>query len=168
MALALRVAVKRSFPSAAAARCTRRFATSADSAAGTAVPSDAEVAEAWEERKPPKKFVRYDAMDPFNFDSQLTEDEVMIRDGVRDFCQDSLLPRVQEGFRDEEFDRTMVSSRRQGAALSRSAPRLPVADRCARVAVPGDGPDGHARLHDHGLRLPRHLLRGLRPHRARG
>ena len=56
-------------------------------------------------------------MDPFNIDSQLTEDEVMIRDGVRDFCQDSLLPRVQEGFRDEEFDRTMVSSRRQGAAL---------------------------------------------------
>ena len=118
MALALRVAAKRTLPSAAAARCARRFATSSDSAAGTAVPSDAEVAEAWEERKPPKKFVRYDAMDPFNFDSQLTEDEVMIRDGVRDFCQDSLLPRVQEGFRDEEFDRTMVSSRRQGALVS--------------------------------------------------
>ena len=42
----------------------------------------------------------------------------MIRDGVRDFCQNSLLPRVQEGFRDEEFDRTMVSSRRQGALVS--------------------------------------------------
>ena len=82
------------------------------------MPSDAEVAEAWEERKPPKKFVRYDAMDPFNFDSQLTDDEIMIRDGVRDFCQNSLLPRVQEGFRDEEFDRTMVSSRRQGALVS--------------------------------------------------
>ena len=118
MALALRVAAKRTLPSAAAARCARRFATSSDSAAGTAVPSDAEVAEAWEERKPPKKFVRYDAMDPFNFDSQLTDDEIMIRDGVRDFCQNSLLPRVQEGFRDEEFDRTMVSSRRQGALVS--------------------------------------------------
>ncbi len=36
--------------------------------------------------------------DPFDLESQLTEDERMIRDAARAFAQGELLPRVQEAY----------------------------------------------------------------------
>ncbi len=39
--------------------------------------------------------------DPFNLESQLTEDERMIRDAAHGFAQDELQPRVQEAYRNE-------------------------------------------------------------------
>ncbi len=39
--------------------------------------------------------------DPFNLESQLTEDERMIRDAAHAFAQGELQPRVQQAFRDE-------------------------------------------------------------------
>jgi len=39
--------------------------------------------------------------DPFNLESQLTEDERMIRDAAHGFAQSELQPRVQEAFRSE-------------------------------------------------------------------
>ena len=42
--------------------------------------------------------------DPLLLDSQLTEEERMIRDTARDFAQNKLLPRVIEAFREEKTD----------------------------------------------------------------
>jgi len=42
--------------------------------------------------------------DPFDLDSQLNEDERMVRDSVRDFCNDVLMPGVTEANRNETFD----------------------------------------------------------------
>ncbi|WP_341704221.1 acyl-CoA dehydrogenase [Ferrovibrio sp.] len=42
--------------------------------------------------------------DPFNLDAELTEDERLIRDTARDYCQNKLLPRVKEAFREEKTD----------------------------------------------------------------
>jgi glutaryl-CoA dehydrogenase len=42
--------------------------------------------------------------DPFLLDSQLTDDERMIRDAAAAYCQDKLQPRVIEAFRKEQTD----------------------------------------------------------------
>jgi glutaryl-CoA dehydrogenase len=47
--------------------------------------------------------------DPLLLDDVLTEDERMIRDTARDFCQEKLLPRVQEAFRKEHFHREIMN-----------------------------------------------------------
>jgi glutaryl-CoA dehydrogenase len=47
--------------------------------------------------------------DPLLLDEVLTEDERMIRDTARDFCQEKLLPRVQEAFRKEHFHREIMT-----------------------------------------------------------
>ena len=39
--------------------------------------------------------------DPLLLESQLTDDERMVRDAARAYCQDKLAPRVKEGFRNE-------------------------------------------------------------------
>jgi glutaryl-CoA dehydrogenase len=43
--------------------------------------------------------------DPLLVDLQLTDEERMVRDLARDYCQDKLMPRVLEAFRHEVFDR---------------------------------------------------------------
>lgn len=47
--------------------------------------------------------------DPFDLDSQLHEDERMVRDSVRDFCDDVLMPGVIEANRNETFDPELMS-----------------------------------------------------------
>jgi glutaryl-CoA dehydrogenase len=47
--------------------------------------------------------------DPFLLDEQLTEDERMVRDSARAYCQDKLMPRVQQAFRHEKFDREIMN-----------------------------------------------------------
>jgi glutaryl-CoA dehydrogenase len=47
--------------------------------------------------------------DPFLFDDQLTEDERMVRDSARAYCQEKLLPRVTEAHRHERFDRAIFN-----------------------------------------------------------
>jgi glutaryl-CoA dehydrogenase len=42
--------------------------------------------------------------DPFGLESQLTEDQRMVRDTARQYAQDKLLPRVREAFRSEQDD----------------------------------------------------------------
>ncbi|MGB3741739.1 acyl-CoA dehydrogenase [Castellaniella sp.] len=43
-------------------------------------------------------------LDPLLLDQQLTDTERMVRDAARAYCQDQLLPRVQEAFRHEKAD----------------------------------------------------------------
>nr|WP_174237355.1 acyl-CoA dehydrogenase [Azospirillum griseum] len=47
--------------------------------------------------------------DPFLLDAQLTEDEKLVRDSARAYCQDKLQPRVISAFREERFDRDIMS-----------------------------------------------------------
>ena len=47
--------------------------------------------------------------DPFLLDDQLTEDERMVRDSARAYCQDKLMPRVLEATRKEKFDREIMN-----------------------------------------------------------
>jgi glutaryl-CoA dehydrogenase len=46
--------------------------------------------------------------DPFLFNDQLTDEERMIRDAARRFCQDKLMPRILEANRTEAFDRAIM------------------------------------------------------------
>lgn len=55
----------------------------------------------------PTQTYRWD--DPFDLDGRLTSDERMIRDAARSYARDRLLPRVVEAFRDEVFDRTIMT-----------------------------------------------------------
>ena len=47
----------------------------------------------------------FDWADPLLLDDQLTSEERMMRDSVREYAQDKLMARVQQSFRDETFDR---------------------------------------------------------------
>ncbi|MGH1453707.1 MAG: acyl-CoA dehydrogenase [Paracoccaceae bacterium] len=46
----------------------------------------------------------FDWQDPFRLDEQLNEDERMIRDSARAYCQEKLQPRVLEAFAEEKTD----------------------------------------------------------------
>lgn len=52
---------------------------------------------------------RFDWQDPFFLDGQLGEEERLIRDAARDYCQARLMPRVLEANRCEQFDRTIMN-----------------------------------------------------------
>ncbi len=61
---------------------------------------------------PQKQFAaktRFDWSDPFLLDEQLTEDERLLRDSARDYCQDKLMPRVLEANRHERFERNIFN-----------------------------------------------------------
>src|SRR5690606_15363682 len=51
----------------------------------------------------------YDWADPLLLDAELSDEERMVRDSVRDYCAGKLMPRVREGFRHETFDRAIMS-----------------------------------------------------------
>ena len=46
--------------------------------------------------------------DPFMLSDQLTDEERMIRDTARKYCQDKLMPRILEANRNETFDRAIM------------------------------------------------------------
>ena len=54
----------------------------------------------------PRNF-RWD--DPLKLDEQLSEDERMVRDTARDYCQGRLMPRVLMAFRHERFEREIMT-----------------------------------------------------------
>ncbi|MEG2999191.1 MAG: acyl-CoA dehydrogenase [Comamonas sp.] len=60
--------------------------------------------------------------DPFHLDEQLTEDERMIRDAARSYCQDKLKPRVQSMFRNESVDTSIF---REMGELGLLGPTIP-------------------------------------------
>ena len=47
--------------------------------------------------------------DPLLFDDQLTEEERMVRDSARAYCQEKLMPRVLQAHRHEKFDREIFN-----------------------------------------------------------
>lgn len=56
-----------------------------------------------------KAFVKYNWEDPLNLEKLLTEDEIFVRDAARSYCQERLLPRVIDAYRNEKFDREIMS-----------------------------------------------------------
>eukprot|EP00343_Euplotes_focardii_P007721 CAMPEP_0205819612 /NCGR_PEP_ID=MMETSP0206-20130828/2060_1 /ASSEMBLY_ACC=CAM_ASM_000279 /TAXON_ID=36767 /ORGANISM="Euplotes focardii, Strain TN1" /LENGTH=59 /DNA_ID=CAMNT_0053113411 /DNA_START=90 /DNA_END=266 /DNA_ORIENTATION=+ len=49
-------------------------------------------------------FAQFDYKDALNVESQLTEDEVMIRDMANSYAQQELMPRILTDNRNEDFD----------------------------------------------------------------
>ena len=60
--------------------------------------------------------------DPLLLDSQLSEDERMVRDAARSYCQDRLLPRVVAAFRNEGADPAIF---REMGSLGLLGPTIP-------------------------------------------
>ncbi len=50
----------------------------------------------------------FDWTDPFLLEQELSEDERMVRDNARRFCQAKLSPRARDDFRHERFDRGVM------------------------------------------------------------
>jgi glutaryl-CoA dehydrogenase len=50
----------------------------------------------------------FDWADPLLLDQELSEDERMVRDSARRFCEAELRPRVRDDFRHERFDRSLM------------------------------------------------------------
>lgn len=48
--------------------------------------------------------VQFDWTDAFNLESQLTEEEILMRDQVKSYCQQKLMPRILEANRHEQPD----------------------------------------------------------------
>ncbi|CAH0562161.1 unnamed protein product [Brassicogethes aeneus] len=55
--------------------------------------------------------------DPLNLESQLTEEEISVRNSFRSYCQEKLLPRVIRANRDEVFHKEIMSEIGQLGAL---------------------------------------------------
>jgi glutaryl-CoA dehydrogenase len=53
--------------------------------------------------------VSFDWQDPMFLEQQLSDEERMIRDAARDYCQDQLMPRIKLANRNESFDREIMN-----------------------------------------------------------
>jgi glutaryl-CoA dehydrogenase len=60
--------------------------------------------------------------DPFLLDAQLSEDEKLIRDSAHAYCQEKLQPRVISAFREERFDREIMSEMGEMGLLGPTIP----------------------------------------------
>jgi glutaryl-CoA dehydrogenase len=53
---------------------------------------------------------QFDWADPLSLQQLLTDEERMVRDHARRFCEEQLVPRVRDDFRHERFDRAIVNA----------------------------------------------------------
>src|SRR5215468_10485447 len=60
-------------------------------------------------RPAPTAKAEFDWQDPLLLDDQLSEEERLIQDSTRQYCQDKLMPRILEANRHERFDRAIIS-----------------------------------------------------------
>ncbi|KAI9308396.1 glutaryl-CoA dehydrogenase [Cunninghamella echinulata] len=54
-------------------------------------------------------FVKYNWQDPLDLDSQLTEEEKLVRDAAHTYCQENLQPRVTDAYLNEKFDKNIMA-----------------------------------------------------------
>jgi glutaryl-CoA dehydrogenase len=64
----------------------------------------------------------FDWADPFLLEEQLSEEERLIRDAARDFCQSRLMPGIVEANRHERFDRSILSEMGELGFLGSTVP----------------------------------------------
>ena len=62
--------------------------------------------------------------DPFLLNDQLTDEERMVRDTARKYCQDKLMPRILEANRNETFDRTIMDEMGSLGLLGSTIPEV--------------------------------------------
>ncbi|MBS0470794.1 MAG: acyl-CoA dehydrogenase [Proteobacteria bacterium] len=74
--------------------------------------------------KPSSKLDRnpFDWADPLLLDQELSAEERMVRDSAREYCQDKLLSRVKLGFRNETFDRAIMTEMGELGLLGSTLP----------------------------------------------
>jgi glutaryl-CoA dehydrogenase len=60
--------------------------------------------------------------DPLNLDAMLTEEERMVQETARTYCQEKLLPRVTSAFLEERFDREIMSEMGELGLLGSTLP----------------------------------------------
>jgi glutaryl-CoA dehydrogenase len=68
-----------------------------------------EVDPALDRTPPPHTDAPFSWADPLLLEEMLSEDERMVRDSARDYCQEKLFPRVLDANRREHFDREIMS-----------------------------------------------------------
>ena len=82
-----------------------------------------QTAQTRERRPPPQaKDAVFNWEDPLDLESELTEEERMVRDTARGYAQDKLFPRVLLDNREERFDRSIIS---EMGALGLLGPTIP-------------------------------------------
>merc|ERR1712046_345327 len=69
------------------------------------VPAVAAIAQ----RRLASTYTSFDWTDALNLESKLTEEERMVRDTAKDFCQEQLFPGIIDAARKEDFDREIMS-----------------------------------------------------------
>ncbi len=69
-----------------------------------------------------KAAAEFDWADPLGLESQLAEEERMIRDSIRAYCQEKLMPRVLTAFREERFDREIFNEMGELGLLAVTTP----------------------------------------------
>src|SRR5829696_216622 len=75
-----------------------------------------------EKKKSPLTEAAFDWQDPLDLESDLTEEERMVRDTARDYAQEQLFPRVLTAYREERFDREMVTEMGELGLLGPTVP----------------------------------------------
>ncbi len=68
----------------------------------------------------PHKTFRWD--DPLDLSGRLTDDERMIQDAARSYAREKLLPRIVAAFRDETFDRSIMTEMGEMGFLGATLP----------------------------------------------
>ncbi|MFL5093771.1 MAG: acyl-CoA dehydrogenase [Xanthobacteraceae bacterium] len=81
-----------------------------------------QVAEKHDIRTAPAKEPAFNWEDPLDLDGELVEEERMVRDTARAYAQDKLFPTVIKAFREERFDRAVISDM---GALGLLGPTIP-------------------------------------------
>ena len=64
----------------------------------------------------------FDWADPFDLDSQLTDEEKLVRDTAEGYAQEKLQPRVTEAYLDEDFDRSILTEMGELGLLGATIP----------------------------------------------
>jgi glutaryl-CoA dehydrogenase len=64
----------------------------------------------------------FDWADPFDLNSQLTDEERLVRDTAEAYAQDKLQPRVTQAYMDEQFDRAILSEMGELGLLGATIP----------------------------------------------
>jgi glutaryl-CoA dehydrogenase len=64
----------------------------------------------------------FDWTDPLDLESLLTEEERLVRDTARDYAQDRLMPRVLKAYREENFDRAIMTEMGELGLLGATIP----------------------------------------------
>src|SRR5579885_1227961 len=70
----------------------------------------------------PEKEASFDWADPLLLNEELSEDERMVRDSARAFCNAQVRPRVREAFRHETFDRAIMTEMGEAGLLGITLP----------------------------------------------